>query len=512
MGSLIWDMVKRAKKKKKKALSEIISMILFIMLALIAIGIVAGLVMHKIRADKEQIEVLQLLNLEDVQLQKAMGDFTNGGIVNITINRVFSVAPTAVTKANQTLLEEKPADIVLVLDRSGSMQQSGWVLETSPLPIGVTNLTVPRNGHSPVYSFSVPSGTQRLVVSITWNKVSGFNGSEGSELALNLRRPNGTWIANNGNKPDALGNKVDPPNSVGAPNEYFSGISTKPQYYYIENPQSGNWQAKIYGWNLRPKTNPPSMQDVSLQVYLGDSSSLNKSSTVISSDLVKSASKSFIDRLENKDRAAIVRFGSYAELTQSLSSNKQTVKNAIDNLGSEGGTNISDGIIKATQHLISNGKSDSLKIITILTDGQDDLNPETVLSAAQQAKNNNITIFTIGMTNFVNEEMLKSAATKSEYYYYSDFNELDKVYQQLTEKIQGIQESKTLDVSFVLIFSNGKSSCEKEIESADLPGLGLHKTYTLNLNGCIENVTKIEIHAKIKNKVGPVIDTIIIEP
>jgi predicted DNA-binding protein (UPF0251 family) len=499
-------------KRGKKGLSGVISMILFIVLTIIAITIVAGVVMHRIKIEKEQIEVLQLLNLEDVKIEKATGDFTNGGIINITIRRVFSVAQTAATKVNQTILEKKPIDLVLVLDRSGSMRQSGWVLETSLPAYNITNLIVPGGAYSSIYSFSVPSGTQRFAVAIDWNKVTGFNGSEGSEFALNLRRPDGTWIANNGDYPNELSGKVDPPNSIGTADEYFSGISTKPQYFYIENPQGGIWQAKVYGWNLRPKSNPPSAQNVSVQVYLGDSSSLNKSLTVISSDLVKSASKNFIDRLGEKDRVAIVRFGSYAELTQTLSPDKSAVKDAIDNLGSEGGTYIHSGIDTATQHLKTTGKSNAVKIITILTDGQNDLGPGPVIASAQQAKDENFTIFTIGMTHFVDEDMLRTIATKPEYYYYSDFNMLDQIYQQLSDKIMGVQQAKTLVVSLILIFINDESSCEKEIDSSDLPDLGLRKTFILNLNGCIKNITKIEIRAKIKKEVGQTIDTITITP
>jgi hypothetical protein len=504
-------MIKRENNWKKRGMSEVITMLLFIVLTIVAITIVSVIIMNKVQNEKEEIAALNMLGLEDVKFINANGDFKNGGEINLSLKRVYSIAQTATTKSNQTRLEKKSVDIVLVLDRSGSMRQSGWLLENSSFPNNITTLAVPRNGYSPVYSFSVPAGTQRLAISMTWDKISGFNGSEGSELALNLRRPNGTWIANNGNTPNELGGKVDPPDSIGSLSEYFSGISTKPQCFYIENPQAGTWQAKIYGWNLRPKSNPPSIQNVSVKVYMGNSS-LNKSQTIISSDLVKSASKSFVDRLEEKDRTAIVRFGSYAELTQSLSSNKQSVKNIIDSLGSEGGTYINLGIDTATQHLITNGKEDSLKMIVILTDGQNDMGPESVLTSAQLAKDRNFTLFTIGMTNFVDEPLLKNVATKPEYYYYSNFNDLDQVYQQLTEKIQSIQESKTLDVSLILIFSNGESSCEKVIDSAELPELFALKTYTLNLNGCIKNVTKIEIHAKIKKSIGPTIDTIIITP
>jgi uncharacterized protein YegL len=499
-------------KKGKRGLSGVVSMLLFIVLTILVIGMVSVIVVNKIRNEKDQIESLNMLGLEDVKIMKVMGDFKEGGKINISLKRVYSIAQTSTTTPNQTRVDKKPVDIVLVLDRSGSMRQSGWVLENSSLPNNITTLTIPRNGYSPVYSFYVPPGTQRLAVSMTWNKVIGFNGSQGSELALNLRRPNGTWIANNGNTPNGLGGKVDPPDSIGAPNEYFSGISTKPQYFYIENPAQGIWQAKVYGWNLRPKTNPPSIQNVSVRIYMGNSFSLNKSQTIISSDLVKSASKRFVDKLNEKDRIAVVRFGSYAELTQSLSSNKQSVKNTIDSLGSEGGTYINAGIDTATQHLTSNGKENSLKMIVVLTDGQNDIGPEAVLTSAQLAKDKNFTLFTIGMTNFVDEDLLKSIATKPEYYYYSDFNELDEVYRQLTERIQSIQESKALDVSLILIFSNGKDSCEKEIYSENLPELLATKTYALNLEGCVKNITKIEIHAKIKKNTGPTIDTIIVTP
>ena len=135
----------------------------------------------------------------------------------------------------------------------------------------------------------------------------------------------------------------------------------------------------VYGWNLRPKTNPPASQSVSVNVYIGNSTNLNKSSTVLSSELVKSASKEFVDKLEEEDRIAIVRFGSYAQLTQGLTSNKELVKSAIDNIGTEGGTAINTGIDTATQHLISNAGPNSLKIITILTDGQNDAGPNPVI-------------------------------------------------------------------------------------------------------------------------------------
>jgi Mg-chelatase subunit ChlD len=495
-------------KKRKKGLSEVISVILFILLALALIITISMVVVHKINTTKEEVEVLNVLGMENANIEKAVGDFKNGGEINITIRRTFSNAEKSTSKSSQIIQENKPVDIILVLDRSGSMRQSGWILETNLSANSTTNLVVPGGAYSSTYSFSVPSGTTRLAVAINWSKVAGFNGSEGSEFAMNLKRPSGSWIANSGNYPDELSGKVDPPDSIGTALEYFSGISTKPQYFYIENPQNGTWQVKVYGWNLRPKSAPPASQNVSVKIYIGNYSTINKSSTAISSDLVKAASKSFVDRLKEGDRAAIVRFGSYAELTQNLTSNKTLVKNAIDNIGSEGGTAINTGISTATQNLISSGNPNSLKIITILTDGQNDAGPNPVIASIQQAKDLNYTIFTIGMTNFVDEATLKTIATKPEYYYYSDFNMLDEIYQQLSEKIISISQTKTVGISFIILFLNDKSSCQKEIDASELPELVNLKTFNFNLEGCIKNITKIEIHSKIKNTIGPTIDSI----
>jgi hypothetical protein len=500
------------KGKRKKGMSEVISLILFVILTLILIAIISMIVIGRINNAKDKVEILSVLGMENANIEKAAGDFENGGEISITIQRVLSGADQTNIKTSESITERKPVDLVLVLDRSGSMRQSGWILETSLNATNTTNLTVPNADYSPVYSFSVPSGTTTLAVAISWDKIPGLNGSEGSEFAMNLRKPSGTWIANSGNTPNDLSGKVDPPDSIGTALEYFSGISTKPQYFYIENPQSGNWQVKVYGWNLRPKTSPPSSQDVSVKIYLGNSSSINKSLTVLSSDLVKSASKIFIDNLDEGDRVAIVRFGSYGQITQNLTTNKTLAKNAIDNIGTEGGTKINDGIINATSHLIAKGDSNAIKMITILTDGQNDAGPNPVIASAQQAKNLNFTIFTIGLTNFVDENMLRTIATKPEYYYYSDFNMLDEIYQQLSERIITIQETRTVGVSFIILFLNGTSSCEKEIDSSELPELSTIKTFNLNLNGCITNITRIEIYAKIKGEAGPLLDSIEVAP
>lgn len=499
-------------KTNKRGFTKVVSTLLLSLITLVLIAVISIFIINMAKNSKEDIEILQKLGLENARIERAVGDFKNGGQINLTIKRAFSAADKSISEYEKTITEQVPVDVVLVLDRSGSMRQSGWVLETLVSPVNTATLIVPRNAYSTTYTFNVPYGTTRLAVAINWSQIPGLNGSEASEFAMNLRKPSGTWIANNGNRPDALSNIVDPPNSVGTALEYFSGISTKPQVFYIENPQSGNWAVKVYGWNLRPKTTPPTTQNVSVNVYLGDAYTLNKSSTVLSSDTVRNASKNFVNRLEEKDRVSVIAFGSYAEILQGLTQNKLLVNSAIDNLGNEGGTYINMGIDMANQHLLEQGNESALKIITILTDGQNDIGPQSVINSAQQAKNNNFTIFTIGLTNFVDEQLLEEIATEPEYYYYSEFNMLDKVYNQVSEKIISIQKTSTVGISFILVFWGDESICQKEITSESLPEIGSSKTIALNLGGCTTNITKIEIYPKIKNKIGPLIDVIKVKP
>jgi len=347
----------------------------------------------------------------------------------------------------ENITTESILDIALVTDRSGSMRQSGWTLDTSIQPSHeFNNVNVPGGSYSSSHTFNVPAGTERVAIAINWDRIFEYPGSEGSEFKLNLRRPNGVWIFGTG--PPDTGGKVDPPDSVGANNEYFSGICTKPQIVYIENPQAGNWQVKVYGHNLRPKNNPPPSQNVNISVYQGTAEEIIKNPTILSIEAAKDASKNFINNMQDTDRSAYVPFGSYAPNNfpfQELTFNKDDLENAIDGTGLQGGTAIQTGINKGKDELVNNARENATKIMIILTDGQNDAGPDIAIQSAQQAKNQDIIIFTIGLTGFVNQEMLTEIASQPDYYYYTpDASGLENVYEQISQKISAIYREQTL--------------------------------------------------------------------
>ncbi|GAQ25518.1 VWA domain-containing protein [Tepidanaerobacter syntrophicus] len=96
----------------------------------------------------------------------------------------------------------------------------------------------------------------------------------------------------------------------------------------------------------------------------------------------KQAAKEFTDTIlaDSNNRISVVSFagplylgdlGSASNATQNigLSSNATSVKNAIDGITANGGTNIEAGFLKAKSILQTNGRQNANKVIVLLTDG-----------------------------------------------------------------------------------------------------------------------------------------------
>ncbi len=303
-----------------------------------------------------------------------------------------------------------------------------------------------------------------LAVGIEWDRLSGVIGSEGSEFVVNLRRPDGTWIFNGGTSlpgsPDA-GNYVDPPTGdAGYSNDYYSGISTKPQYLYVENPQNGTWRVSVFGWNLRPNGNPPPEMNVSIMVYLDKGNEtyddINRTETIIAWNAARDNAKLFVNLTVAEDKVGFVKFGSYAELPQTLTFNKTAVMNAIDDMGVQGGTAIHDGIDMGCDELTNHGrpKANTTWIMVLLTDGQNDDGPTPVNDSATACKNKGVTIFTIGLSAFVNQEMLRDVASDpSNYYYAPTSSDLKFIYREIATEIQARYRAQAINITGNLSYS-----------------------------------------------------------
>ncbi|MEA3294817.1 MAG: VWA domain-containing protein, partial [Euryarchaeota archaeon] len=148
----------------------------------------------------------------------------------------------------------------------------------------------------------------------------------------------------------------------------------------------------------------------------------------------KTAAKSFVGALISGDRAGVVDFDHYARVTRPLTDNLNAVNSSINSLDSSGGTNIGTGVGTANNHLISSGDSGHAWMMILLTDGQGYYNNYYT----QQAVNNNITIYTIGLGSGVNSGLLTGIATATggQYYSVSTADQLPQVFRAISSEIE----------------------------------------------------------------------------
>ena len=138
--------------------------------------------------------------------------------------------------------------------------------------------------------------------------------------------------------------------------------------------------------------------------------------------------KHVIDSLTEKDRAAIVDFDSSAILLKGLSNatpeGKAALKAAAEKIDSVGGTNSASGLGKAVSHLQTYGNLDAKHIIIFLTDGYNNYSSydNQTLSYARQAEQLGIKIFTIGLGDSFNTELLTNVANISKGDFYQTLN------------------------------------------------------------------------------------------
>ena len=146
------------------------------------------------------------------------------------------------------------------------------------------------------------------------------------------------------------------------------------------------------------------------------------------------AAKNFIDKLGNNDRAAVIDFDSGASLYQEFTSDHELLYNAVDRINASGGTNLSKGISLAISQFVESSydRNDAYKYIIFLTDGDGSYNT----SYTDRANENGIVIYTIGLGDGVNQNILENIAegTGGKYFFASTADVLNDIYNNVSEE------------------------------------------------------------------------------
>ncbi|MBQ3601352.1 MAG: VWA domain-containing protein [Lachnospiraceae bacterium] len=147
--------------------------------------------------------------------------------------------------------------------------------------------------------------------------------------------------------------------------------------------------------------------------------------------MAKTAMKNFISAMQQKDEAAIVTFHDTANTISDFTNDKPVLREKIDTLVANGGTNVNNGLLKALD-LFQNHSSQKQKIVVLICDG--DVNYVTSTITSYLARG--IQIYAINLANESSHTALEQMAelTGGQYYYGNSSSELQNIYASVNEK------------------------------------------------------------------------------
>ena len=156
------------------------------------------------------------------------------------------------------------------------------------------------------------------------------------------------------------------------------------------------------------------------------------------------AAESFVGRLEDKDKAALVTFATKATTKATLQS-PTAIANQVSTLSiapeeETGSTNTGDAFIRAAEIFASpQHNTNARKVMVILTDGLataggDD--PEDyAVKAAEALRANEVDIYAIGLGKNVNMDFVRAIASDNFAFEALSTAEVDRIYRNITESI-----------------------------------------------------------------------------
>jgi outer membrane protein assembly factor BamB len=161
-------------------------------------------------------------------------------------------------------------------------------------------------------------------------------------------------------------------------------------------------------------------------------------------DLMKAGLTNYVDEMYVPDQGSVIKFGGIPELLTPLTDNYTELKNEISGIpGPAGATFMVGALEDSITELRNNGTTGNIKLIILLTDGQPtDGTADDVRDMADEAKAENITIYTIGLEpspgfGGLDEDLLRDVAntTGGKYFYAPDASYLRDIYIEIANRV-----------------------------------------------------------------------------
>lgn len=197
---------------------------------------------------------------------------------------------------------------------------------------------------------------------------------------------------------------------------------------------------KVWETDIKtPSDNQDKIESLDIAFVIDSSGSMSGSD---GAGLRKTLTKEFIAKLGEKDRAAIIDFDRSTYVYSDFTSDKDALTAAVDRIDSSGGTIIYYGIQTALEcfaNIATADDSDKLKVMFVLTDGQDDYGGYGVAeytAIAADAASKGIQIYTVGLGSGVDSNLLSKIAETAggKYYFASASTDLTEGFGTLVEE------------------------------------------------------------------------------
>jgi tight adherence protein C len=175
--------------------------------------------------------------------------------------------------------------------------------------------------------------------------------------------------------------------------------------------------------------NPMTPVSVALAVDISDNMADDKLAAA------RAATKDFMGQLRPRDQAVVVVFNDDIGLAQPLTSDRQVLGRAIDNLQAQGSTRIYDALAQSVSqlHLAPAGS----KAVVLLTDGTDNDSAWTMNDSTAQAVRDGIPIYAIGLGPDADSAALQSLTnnTGGRYYQAPQAADLQQVFRLISQQL-----------------------------------------------------------------------------
>jgi len=172
-------------------------------------------------------------------------------------------------------------------------------------------------------------------------------------------------------------------------------------------------------------------------------------------DALRVAASGFVNQVQAQltptfPHVGLVTYSTSATLNTQLTGTLNTVKTAVNSIVASGYTNCEDGMYKARMELTTSGRQrwNAAKVIIFMSDGNANrcrtsssctasVAKTRAIAEAQAAGNADIVVFSIGLGEAADEDMLqKMVMNGGTYLYAPSAQDLDDVYQQIFEEIK----------------------------------------------------------------------------